>query len=147
MQVLLWLKQWDSLVFGSHLRATSDDVLSALRMHSSVTQSSKFASNRRFFSKHHSGVSSNDQNVRSPIETSKSNGPHASWSNKCLVDKPPEQKVGDSKNHSIMFLFCLYPTKQFSALLLSLTTMSNFGLTSTSSVVVLNVPVSHEIEC
>lgn len=105
MQVLLWLKQWDSLVFGSHLRATSDDVLSALRMHSSVTQSSKFASNRRFFSKHHGGVSSNDQNVRSPIETSKSNGPHASWSNKCLVDKPPEQKVGDSKNHSIMFLF------------------------------------------
>ncbi|XP_078174461.1 P-loop containing nucleoside triphosphate hydrolases superfamily protein [Carex rostrata] len=92
-EVLLWLKQWDSLVFGSHLRATSDDVLSALRMHSSVTQSSKFASNRRFFSKHHGGVSSNDQNVRSPIETSKSNGPHASWSNKCLVDKPPEQKV------------------------------------------------------
>lgn len=111
MQVLLWLKQWDSLVFGSYVRATSDDVLSALRMHSSVTQSSKFASNRSFFSKHHRGVSSIDQNVRSPIETRKSNGTYASWSN-----KPSEQKVGYSKNCSIMFFFSSLSNKPISLL-------------------------------
>ncbi|KAJ4813859.1 Chromosome transmission fidelity protein 18-like protein [Rhynchospora pubera] len=89
-EVLLWLKQWDSLVFGSQVRTTSDDVLSALRIHSSVTQTSKFASNRGFFSKHHI---SNDQNINSTTETGKSSGPCASHNNKCLVDKPPEQKV------------------------------------------------------
>ncbi|KAJ1696053.1 hypothetical protein LUZ63_004565 [Rhynchospora breviuscula] len=89
-EVLLWLKQWDSLVFGSQVRTTSDDVLSALRIHSSVTHTSKFASNRGFFSKHHR---SNVQNINSATETGKSSGPCASHNNKCLVDKPPEQKV------------------------------------------------------
>ncbi|KAJ3700688.1 hypothetical protein LUZ61_004393 [Rhynchospora tenuis] len=92
-EVLLWLKQWDSLVFGSQVRTTSEDVLSALRIHSSVSQTSKFASNRGFFSKNHRFVSSHDQNNNSATETGKSTGPYASRNNKCLVDKPPEQKV------------------------------------------------------
>jgi hypothetical protein len=131
MQVLLWLKQWDSLVFGSHVRTTSDDVLSALRMHSSVPQSSKFSGNRNFFPKHHGDVPSNDQNVRSPFETRKSNSTHSSWSNKCLVDKPPEHKVGDNKIIASYLSSFLFPKEcNFSTLQLSLAAMLDIGLTS-----------------
>ncbi|KAF5736657.1 chromosome transmission fidelity protein 18 [Tripterygium wilfordii] len=37
-EVLLWLKQWDSCVFGSEIRTTSEEVFSALRRHSSIAQ-------------------------------------------------------------------------------------------------------------
>ncbi|KAK9160494.1 hypothetical protein Syun_006835 [Stephania yunnanensis] len=48
-EVLLWLKQWDSCVFRSEIRSTTDDVLSSLRRHSSVSQHQKL-SNKSFFS-------------------------------------------------------------------------------------------------
>ncbi|KAL5990448.1 hypothetical protein ACLOJK_011350 [Asimina triloba] len=50
-EVLLWLKQWDSYVFGSQIRATADDVLSALRRHSLLSQQQKFSESRRPFNK------------------------------------------------------------------------------------------------
>ncbi|KAG9446182.1 hypothetical protein H6P81_012310 [Aristolochia fimbriata] len=51
-EVLLWLKQWDSCVFGSQIRATADNVLSALRRHSSFSQNQKFSDSKSsFFSK------------------------------------------------------------------------------------------------
>ncbi|KAF2591607.1 hypothetical protein F2Q70_00037978 [Brassica cretica] len=34
LEVLLWLKQWDASVFGSEIRSTTDEVLSALKRHS-----------------------------------------------------------------------------------------------------------------
>ncbi|KAK4266311.1 hypothetical protein QN277_027254 [Acacia crassicarpa] len=40
-QVLLWLKQWDSSVFGSEICSTSDEVLSSLKRHSTVVQNQK----------------------------------------------------------------------------------------------------------
>ncbi|KZV29873.1 chromosome transmission fidelity protein 18 [Dorcoceras hygrometricum] len=40
-EVLLWLKQWDSCVFGSEITSTSDDVFSALRHHSSGSRHRK----------------------------------------------------------------------------------------------------------
>ncbi|CAL1384459.1 unnamed protein product [Linum trigynum] len=40
-EVLLWLKQWDSCVFGSEIRSTTDEVLSALKRHSTVSQHQK----------------------------------------------------------------------------------------------------------
>ncbi|KAG8372753.1 hypothetical protein BUALT_Bualt12G0099600 [Buddleja alternifolia] len=40
-EVLLWLKQWDSCVFGSDIKSTTEDVLSALRRHSSGSQHPK----------------------------------------------------------------------------------------------------------
>ncbi|CAA6673279.1 unnamed protein product [Spirodela intermedia] len=48
-EVLLWLKQWDSCVFGSHIRATSDDVLSSLRRHCSVVQHHKAYGHKNAF--------------------------------------------------------------------------------------------------
>jgi len=40
-QVLFWLKQWDSTVFGTDIRNTGDEVLSALRRHSSLPHNQK----------------------------------------------------------------------------------------------------------
>ncbi|KAK9137857.1 hypothetical protein Sjap_008451 [Stephania japonica] len=48
-EVLLWLKQWDSCVFGSQIRSTTDDVLTSLRRHSSLSQHQKL-SNKSFLS-------------------------------------------------------------------------------------------------
>ncbi|XP_050375424.1 uncharacterized protein LOC126792944 [Argentina anserina] len=45
-EVLLWLKQWDSCVFGSEIRSTSDEVLTALKRHSSVTQHQKLSESK-----------------------------------------------------------------------------------------------------
>ncbi|KAL8112054.1 hypothetical protein AgCh_019671 [Apium graveolens] len=47
--VLLWLKQWDSCVFGSEIKTTTEDVLSSLRWHTSVAQHQK--SNKSYFGK------------------------------------------------------------------------------------------------
>lgn len=63
-QVLLWLKQWDSCVFGSQIRATTDDVFSALRRHSSA-QHQKLSDNRSFFTKNHTSGYFN-QNIKHP---------------------------------------------------------------------------------
>ncbi|XP_048129334.1 chromosome transmission fidelity protein 18 homolog isoform X3 [Rhodamnia argentea] len=43
-KVLLWLKQWDSCVFGSEIRSTTDEVLLALRRHFSDRQHRKYSS-------------------------------------------------------------------------------------------------------
>ncbi|GAB4851908.1 hypothetical protein Ancab_031307 [Ancistrocladus abbreviatus] len=40
-EVLLWLKQWDSTVFGSDIKSTAEDVLSALRRYSSISHHQK----------------------------------------------------------------------------------------------------------
>ncbi|CAN6307191.1 unnamed protein product [Urochloa humidicola] len=86
-EVLLWLKQWDSCVFGSHIRATCDDVLSALRRHSSTIQ--KNANNKHFFSKNKGGPV--DMKLNAP--NSNSEGLDGSFSKKPSVDNTPEQKV------------------------------------------------------
>ncbi|KAF8718808.1 hypothetical protein HU200_025114 [Digitaria exilis] len=86
-EVLLWLKQWDSCVFGSHIRATCDDVLSALRRHSSTIQ--KNANNKTFFPKSKGG------SVDMPLNAPNSNleGLSGSFSKKSSVHNTPEQKV------------------------------------------------------
>lgn len=88
LQVLLWLKQWDSCVFGSHIRATCDDVLSALRRHSSTIQ--KNANHKNFFPKSKGG--SVDMPLNAP--NSNSEGLGGSFSKKSSFDNTPEQKVG-----------------------------------------------------
>ncbi|XP_076898557.1 uncharacterized protein LOC143552157 [Bidens hawaiensis] len=50
--VLMWLKQWDSSVYGTEVKSTTDDVLSALKRHSSVSQ------HKRVFSKNSFGRNS-----------------------------------------------------------------------------------------
>lgn len=43
-QVLSWLKHWDSCVFGTEIRSTSEEVLSSLRRHSSTQHQKSFDS-------------------------------------------------------------------------------------------------------
>ena len=94
-QVLLWLKQWDSSVFGSELKSTTDDVLSALKRHSSVSQQKKvhfrnsFGRNKEF--------TSNNENLRKNDHLDKENyGTHGIkelFNMKSNGSGPPEQKV------------------------------------------------------
>ncbi|XP_078429313.1 P-loop containing nucleoside triphosphate hydrolases superfamily protein [Wolffia australiana] len=61
--VLLWLKQWDSCVFGSHIRATSDGVLSALRRHSTVAQHKKSYEKKNFRTQPSNSMADGDGSV------------------------------------------------------------------------------------
>ncbi|PIA36193.1 hypothetical protein AQUCO_03400244v1 [Aquilegia coerulea] len=94
-EVLLWLKQWDSCVFGSEIRSTDDEVLSALKRHSSVTHHPK-VSDTSFTSKNRrppytktNSVNSNDMgHGRNNLE-----GFHGLWDKKARAAGPPDHKV------------------------------------------------------
>ncbi|KAI0525293.1 hypothetical protein KFK09_004686 [Dendrobium nobile] len=94
-EVLLWLKQWDSSVFGSQVRSTTDDVLSALRRHSSPVQHKRFSGGETFFEQGRAAPftrqSLKSWNADKHIENV--NGFSESWSKKATVDHPLEQKV------------------------------------------------------
>lgn len=94
-QVLLWLKQWDSCVFGSEIRSTTDDVLSALKRHSSLPHHKK-VSDTSFTSKNRrlpystlasTNYSSLDQ------ESSIFEGNHVFLNKKSRGAGPPDHKV------------------------------------------------------
>lgn len=108
MQVLLWLKQWDSCVYGSEVRSTSNEVLSALRRHSSIGQHHKF-SNSNFLQKN-GGRRWNKENFRHSNDldnkstdfdkqTSNTKGIQDLWNKKSRSTGPPEQKVCFSFSH------------------------------------------------
>lgn len=95
LQVLLWLKQWDSCVFGSEIRSTSDEVLSALRRHSSIAQHQKH-SDSNFLRKNRGPRWRNERFENSnnlDHENSNSKGIQDSWNKKSRLTGPPEQKV------------------------------------------------------
>ncbi|URE09839.1 chromosome transmission fidelity protein 18 [Musa troglodytarum] len=95
-EVLLWLKQWDSSVFGSQIRATEDEVLSALRLHSSVVQHRRFVGHRSFSHKNKGPPLSNQYLKTSNFldgEDKNFKGMPESWSRKSIFNHPPEQKV------------------------------------------------------
>ncbi|KAE8799049.1 Chromosome transmission fidelity 18-like protein [Hordeum vulgare] len=90
-EVLLWLKQWDSCVFGSHIRGTSDDTLSALRRHSCTIQ--KNSSSRSFFSKIKGGYVMGQDSMPQNASGSNSEDLKSTFHKKPSVDNAPEQKV------------------------------------------------------
>ncbi|PKA48644.1 hypothetical protein AXF42_Ash021053 [Apostasia shenzhenica] len=94
-EVLFWLKQWDSCVFGSQFRATTDDVVSALRHHSSAVQHQKTSDRRSFSVK---GITPFSSQYGKPLKALDRHSDKVSsfselWSKKSLVDPPHEQKV------------------------------------------------------
>lgn len=95
LQVLLWLKQWDSRVFGSEIRSTSDDILSALRRHSSVTQQKKYSDST--FPRRSKDIRWTNENFRNSNnwndENSNVKGIQDSWNKISRLTGPPEQKV------------------------------------------------------
>ncbi|KAL2507137.1 P-loop containing nucleoside triphosphate hydrolase superfamily protein [Forsythia ovata] len=94
-EVLLWLKQWDSSVFGSEIKSTADEVLSSLRRHSSGAQhlkhstKSSFASNRepRFIRENLRAQNKMDK------ENNESPGFQEARDKKRKQFGPPEQKI------------------------------------------------------
>lgn len=95
MQVLLWLKQWDSCVFGSEIRTTSDEVLSSLRRHTSIAQHHKLSSSR--FSWKNKFTARRTGNFRDSTfadnQNGTANGSEDTLSKKTRLPSPPEHKV------------------------------------------------------
>ncbi|KAL0433049.1 UNVERIFIED_CONTAM: Chromosome transmission fidelity protein 18 [Sesamum latifolium] len=94
-EVLLWLKQWDSCVFGSEITSTTDDVLSALRRHSSGSQHSKHSSKSYFGNNKETRLSRNTLGAHNDLnkENSISQGIQDMRENRHKSFGPPEQKV------------------------------------------------------
>ncbi|XP_027330673.1 chromosome transmission fidelity protein 18 homolog isoform X2 [Abrus precatorius] len=94
-EVLLWLKQWDSIVFGSEIRSTSDNVLTALKWHSSIVHNQKSLNSK--FQRMNGGSkwSSGGRytNSRSMDESGSSKSIQDAWDAKTRNISPPEEKI------------------------------------------------------
>ncbi|XP_034678780.1 chromosome transmission fidelity protein 18 homolog isoform X2 [Vitis riparia] len=94
-EVLLWLKQWDSCVFGSEIRSTTEEVLSALRRHSSIAQHQR-PSGMSFLRKN-KGQRLSDGNSRYSNNLDQENGNlkglQELWNKKSRGTGSPEQKI------------------------------------------------------
>lgn len=101
----MWLKQWDSCVFGSEIRSTTEEVLSALRRHSSIAQHQKPSGTN--FLRNNKGQRFRDGNLSYSNDLDQENGNlkglQELWNKKSKGTGPPEQKVG----------FCAHSMKQF----------------------------------
>ncbi|KAI3743117.1 hypothetical protein L1987_60820 [Smallanthus sonchifolius] len=94
-EVLMWLKQWDSSVFGAELKSTTDDVLSALKRHSSVSQHKKNSS-KNFFGRNKEFVSNRETFGENNHFNKEKYGSHAIQelhNKKSKESGPPEQKI------------------------------------------------------
>ncbi|XP_052190322.1 uncharacterized protein LOC127800007 isoform X14 [Diospyros lotus] len=94
-EVLLWLKQWDSCVFGSEIRTTGDEVLSALRRHSSAAQHQKL-SDRSFPGKSRGsrfGTKTFKVYNDLGLENNDPKGVSELWKKKNKGSGPPEHKI------------------------------------------------------
>lgn len=94
-EVLLWLKQWDSGVFGSEIRSTSDEVLSSLRRHSSIAQHQKHSdSNFQRKSRGHRWHNERFRNSNNlDYENSNSKGIQDLLNKNSRLTGPPEHKI------------------------------------------------------
>uniref|UniRef100_F6I254 Chromosome transmission fidelity protein 18 homolog n=1 Tax=Vitis vinifera TaxID=29760 RepID=F6I254_VITVI len=94
-EVLLWLKQWDSCVFGSEIRSTTEEVLSALRRHSSIAQHQRPSG--MSLHRKNKGQRLSDGNSRYSNNLDQENGNlkglQELWNKKSRGTGPPEQKI------------------------------------------------------
>ncbi|XP_034680159.1 chromosome transmission fidelity protein 18 homolog isoform X2 [Vitis riparia] len=94
-EVLLWLKQCDSCVSGSEIRSTTEEVLSALRRHSSIAQHQR-PSGMSFLRKN-KGQRLSDGNSRYSNNLDQENGNlkglQELWNKKSRGTGPPKQKI------------------------------------------------------
>ncbi|KAK6145853.1 hypothetical protein DH2020_019722 [Rehmannia glutinosa] len=94
-EVLLWLKQWDSCVFGSEIKSTTEDVLSALRRHSSGSQHSKQSTKSYFGSNKETRLGRDTLRAHNGLdkENNISQGIQEIWDTRHKSSGPPEQKI------------------------------------------------------
>lgn len=91
----MWLKQWDSCVFGTEIKSTTEDVLSSLRRHTSVAQHQKNSS-RNYFGKNREpqlGREAFREYNNLDKENNDSKGNHELWNKNHKGSGPLEQKV------------------------------------------------------
>lgn len=97
LQVLLWLKQWDSCVFGSEIKSTTDDVLTSLKRHSTGSQHFKQSvkSYSRNYNYRETRLNRDTQKDQKELdnESKTSLGIQEIWDKKHKSSGPPEQKV------------------------------------------------------
>ncbi|EFH68497.1 AAA-type ATPase family protein [Arabidopsis lyrata subsp. lyrata] len=93
-EVLLWLKQWDASVFGSEIRSTTEEVLSALKRHSTSSHHQKSDS---AFTRKKQFNRWSKESFRYPKNADVSNTNTADnndlWNKKSKLTGPPEQKI------------------------------------------------------
>ncbi|KGN56754.1 chromosome transmission fidelity protein 18 homolog [Cucumis sativus] len=94
-EVLLWLKQWDSCVFGSEIRTTSDEVLSSLRRHFSMAQHHKLSSLSSTRKNKFPGWKAGNfrDSTFSDNKEGTTEGIQDTWSKKSRLPSPPEHKI------------------------------------------------------
>ncbi|CAH8282997.1 unnamed protein product [Eruca vesicaria subsp. sativa] len=93
-EVLLWLKQWDASVFGSEIRSTTDEVLSALKRHSTPSHRQKSDSaftRKKEFNRWNKERSTYPTN--SDVSNSDTTDNHDLLNKKSKLVGPPEQKI------------------------------------------------------
>ncbi|KAH9620440.1 hypothetical protein KSS87_004132 [Heliosperma pusillum] len=94
-EVLFWLKHWDSKVFGADIRNTGDEVLSALKRHSSIPHHQKHSDTSSFRKYRGTTFVKNYMGYSSAVEHKdvRSNGNEAPPNKKINGSGLPEQKV------------------------------------------------------
>ncbi|KAL8486812.1 hypothetical protein ACS0TY_023487 [Phlomoides rotata] len=94
-EVLLWLKQWDSCVFGSDIKSTSEDVLSALRRHLSGPQHSNKSTKSYYVNNRETRFRRDKPRAHDELnkENSTSQGIQEIWDKGQKSSGPPEQKI------------------------------------------------------
>lgn len=108
-KVLLWLKQWDSCVFGSEIKTTTEDVLSSLRRHTSVAQHQK--SSKSYFGKNKEPWQNREtfrEYKKSDQENNDSKGSQDLWNRNRKGYGTPEQKVSYIICSKQAFVECLH---------------------------------------
>lgn len=91
--MLIWLKQWDSSVFGVEIKSTTDDVLSSLKRHSLAVQHPRCSYKSSFGNNREPRIDNEKaQNDLHP-DNSDSNRIKDLWDKKHRKGGPPEQKV------------------------------------------------------
>ncbi|GFP94340.1 chromosome transmission fidelity protein 18 homolog [Phtheirospermum japonicum] len=114
-EVLLWLKQWDSCVFGSEIKSTTDDVLSSLRRHSSVSQHSKQFTKSYFGNNRETRLSRDTNTMRTHNRFDNENNVFQDiqeiWSKRDKSSGPPEPKVSQFHTLSFTLLWLWFDTR------------------------------------
>ncbi|CAH9071877.1 unnamed protein product [Cuscuta europaea] len=91
-EVLTWLKQWDSCVYGSEIKSTTEHVLSALRRHSTVKRP-KFSARQTFGTNRQPMFGKGGAHNHQFEEKDESNDFKDAGDKKQKHSGPPEQKI------------------------------------------------------
>lgn len=100
----MWLKQWDSCVFGVEIKSTTDDVLSSLKRHSLAVQHPRRFSRSSFGNGRDHRRDNEKAHSDLHPENNDSDRIKDLWDKKHRKGGPPEQKVSQSGPFPLCFV-------------------------------------------